>query len=188
MKPHPDGSMALFAFSAFLLCWSIFAAAFLFRKRPPGELERRRDPIALLGDRLIRGWRRSRHAPLLPPPGGETLDTVLPLSAPVLAAASACFVVDAALTLGRQWAVGTRVVEGHALIAPSISLSSAPPDLPRDVRQADRRRSGDTHIGGLRAGRTLVVREAPRTLRVEERLLSPPSLHSFHVFGMFIHP
>jgi protein-S-isoprenylcysteine O-methyltransferase Ste14 len=45
-KPTP---LALFTLGGVVLCWMVFAAVFLMRKKPPKEAEAKRDRVSLLG-------------------------------------------------------------------------------------------------------------------------------------------
>lgn len=113
-------STALFAFV--VLCWLAFAAAFIFKKKPPtGEpAERKRERASLVGIGLQSAgyavaW--AVHRPYFTPPAPDrTAALVLALVAAALAVFSVWFVVRAARTLDRQWSFAARVVEDHKLI------------------------------------------------------------------------
>jgi protein-S-isoprenylcysteine O-methyltransferase Ste14 len=110
---------------AVLAAWWVFAAAFLFRKSPTQESGprkvRKRDPGALVGV-LLQGlgyatiWfvPRPPEAPLLPL--GPIVSTALMVCAPLIAFLSVWLVLSAIRTLGKQWALNARLLEGHALI------------------------------------------------------------------------
>jgi protein-S-isoprenylcysteine O-methyltransferase Ste14 len=111
---------ALFAFV--VLCWLAFAAAFVFKKKPPtaAPAERKRERASLVGIGLqgagyAVAW--AVHRPYFTPPAsGRAAALVLALVAAALAVLSVWFVVTAARTLDRQWSFAARVVEDHKLI------------------------------------------------------------------------
>jgi protein-S-isoprenylcysteine O-methyltransferase Ste14 len=108
-----------------IVAWWLFAAVFLLGRSPAGTAKagkaKRRDPMALFGV-LLQGigyafvWTCTRpgSSPLLP--FGPSFGTPLLLSAPVIALSSVWLSMWAIRTLGRQWALNARLVEGHALI------------------------------------------------------------------------
>ena len=107
--------------SVIAICWFVFAGAFLFRKKPPKAAEQKRNPKAMTGIVLEAigyavVWMYRRPTAYLLPLPGIAFDIFLGFVASVLAIASVWMVVAAIKTLGRQWAVAARVVEGHQLI------------------------------------------------------------------------
>jgi protein-S-isoprenylcysteine O-methyltransferase Ste14 len=114
-------STALFAFV--VLCWLSFAAAFAFRNAPPGAAdasERKRERasvfgIVLQGAAYAIAWGFHRQY-FTPPSGNGALNAALAFAAAALAVFSVWFVVSAARTLGKQWSLTARVVEGHKLV------------------------------------------------------------------------
>jgi protein-S-isoprenylcysteine O-methyltransferase Ste14 len=106
---------------AILVAWISFAAIFVLRRRPATSAERTRDPMGTVG-LLLQGvgfgivWsvRRPTSVPLL--------DTSFPVLVALavldvaLAAASVALVLWSVRTLGRQWALAARLVEGHQLV------------------------------------------------------------------------
>ncbi|HTK81707.1 MAG TPA: isoprenylcysteine carboxylmethyltransferase family protein [Bacteroidota bacterium] len=104
-----------------ILCWLGFAAAFVFRKRPPKTIEQKRDSMAMAGIALeavgyFFVWTFRRTSATLLPEAGEIVNLILAAFAIAIAAASAWMTVSAVNTLGKQWAVAARIVEGHQLI------------------------------------------------------------------------
>jgi protein-S-isoprenylcysteine O-methyltransferase Ste14 len=114
-------STALFAFV--VLCWLSFAAAFMFKRPPPGDdgaRERKRASasifgIALQGAGYAVAWGFHRQY-FTPPSANDALNVALAVVAAALAVFSVWFVVAAARTLGKQWSLAARVVEGHKLV------------------------------------------------------------------------
>jgi protein-S-isoprenylcysteine O-methyltransferase Ste14 len=102
--------------------WFGFAAIFIFRHQPPSEPTRKRDSASILGIVLQGlsysivwvGWRRP------PSPFREGKGMLFELALAVLTVAvefcSIWLVLSAIRTLGRQWSLTARVVEGHKLI------------------------------------------------------------------------
>jgi protein-S-isoprenylcysteine O-methyltransferase Ste14 len=108
-------------FAAVMVCWIIFAATFILRKSPESSGEKKRSNKAFTGILFNAAgyalvWMFRRIHPLLIVEGGNILGTVLSVIAILLAAVSAWTVISAVRTLGKQWAVAARVVEGHQLI------------------------------------------------------------------------
>jgi protein-S-isoprenylcysteine O-methyltransferase Ste14 len=106
-----------------VLCWAIFVGIFLFRKKSAPQTESKRDRISVLGIALQAfGY----FLVSFQPPGRPFLQPVAALSGAGgilfgvftfgLAAGSDWLVASALRTLGKQWAVAARLVEGHNLI------------------------------------------------------------------------
>lgn len=120
MSPTP---LALATLFGVILCWLVFVGIFLLRKRPPKAPETKRDKVATLGIALqmigyFLVFFQPPWQPFLPPVaalsgiGGIVL-SVLNVT---LAAGSVWLVAASVRTLGKQWAVPARLVEGHKLI------------------------------------------------------------------------
>jgi protein-S-isoprenylcysteine O-methyltransferase Ste14 len=110
------------AFDAVIAAWIAFAVAFAVRKRAVAAPSRRRAPAAILGIALQAGavaiiW-NVRRVPLGAPilPALPTVNAVIAAAAAILAWASVVLMLWAIRTLGRQWAVAARLVDGHELI------------------------------------------------------------------------
>ncbi|MBZ5700975.1 MAG: isoprenylcysteine carboxylmethyltransferase family protein [Acidobacteriia bacterium] len=106
-------------FYAVIFCWCAFAAIFLFRKRPPALPESVRDrralwPIALQALAYAAVWALHRHpaSPLFTP----AWTPFFGILAVLLAASSVGLVLVSVRTLGGQWAIAARLIEGHQLI------------------------------------------------------------------------
>ena len=115
--------LALFTFAGVSLCWIVFAAVFLLRKRPPKETEAKRDRWSLLGIFLqmcayFLVWFQPPWKPFLPSVAVLSGSVGIAFSAFTLALAvgSVCLTAFAVRTLGRQWAVAARLIEGHKLV------------------------------------------------------------------------
>jgi protein-S-isoprenylcysteine O-methyltransferase Ste14 len=115
--------LALATLFGAILSWIFFIGIFLFRKRPPKQPEAKRDRFAMLGIFLqmcgfFLVWFQPPRRPFLPPvavlsgiPG-----IVFAVFTVALAAGSAWLIETAIRTLGKQWAMRARLVEGHKLI------------------------------------------------------------------------
>jgi len=119
-RPTP---LALAALFGVIVCWLVHVAILLFRKRPPKAPEAKRDRAATLGIVLqMSGY----FLVWFQPPGQDFLPPVAALSGIAgaafllftvgLAAASVWLSESAIRTLGKQWALPARLVEGHELI------------------------------------------------------------------------
>lgn len=106
---------------AVTVAWFAFAAIFLLRRRPPAAPEKIRDPMGTVGIvlegvgfGLVWSLRRHQGAPLFDAP----LPVLVLLSAVAvaLAAGSVALTLWSVRTLGRQWALAARLVEGHELV------------------------------------------------------------------------
>jgi protein-S-isoprenylcysteine O-methyltransferase Ste14 len=115
--------LALATLLGVILCWVLFAAIFLLRKRPPKQREARRDRFAALGIFLqmcgyFLVWFQPPTRPFLPPvkalAGGAGV--AFSMFTVGLALLSVWLMGSAVRTLGKQWAVSARLVEGHRLI------------------------------------------------------------------------
>jgi protein-S-isoprenylcysteine O-methyltransferase Ste14 len=120
MSPTP---LALVTLLGVILCWIVFAGIFLLRKRPPKETEAKRDRRALLGVFLqmcgyFLVWFQPPGTRFLPPVAALSgvLGIVFAVFTISLAAVSVWLMKSAVRTLGKQWAVAARLVEGHKLI------------------------------------------------------------------------
>lgn len=111
------------AFYGVMICWWVFALTFWLRKRPPKTQEAKRDPSSYLGLLLQAAgyfvvWfsplRHHRFSPIVSHP--EWLDWLLAVFTIAIAVGSTWLVNSAARTLGKQWALAARLVEGHELI------------------------------------------------------------------------
>jgi len=102
-----------------MICWFVFAGTFLLRKKPPSPPDRKREPGSLFGVALqgvaygiVWGVRRPMFTPIVS-------SNPLALAASVLAICAAVgsiwLVIAAVNTLGKEWSLTARLVEGHKL-------------------------------------------------------------------------
>lgn len=108
-------------FTIVMLCWAVFGVIFLFRKRPPrGEVRKREKSFVAgfalqgLGFFLVWTFARTRFSSLVEM--NFLLELILALITIGVACGSTWLVMSAVNTLGKQWSLAARLVEGHALI------------------------------------------------------------------------
>ncbi len=104
-----------------MLCWIAFAAGFFLRKRHHGSRDRKRDNAArygigfeAAGYALVWSIRRPQSSPIIP--SGLALSIAIAVVTIGFAVCSAWMVLSAVRTLGKQWSLDARLVEGHTLI------------------------------------------------------------------------
>jgi len=119
---HPT-PIALATLAGVVLCWIFFASIFLLRKRPPRAPDAKRDRTAGVGIFLqmcgyFLVFFQPPRQPFMPPiaalsgvPG-----VIFGVFTVGMAAASGWLIESAVRTLGKQWAMRARLVEGHQLI------------------------------------------------------------------------
>ena len=108
------------AFVVMALSWLAFVLTFFFHKKPPSPPDKKRDPSSIAGI-VLQGvsygivWsiRRTWFTPMFP---NRPLEIGLAVLTMVLAAWSVWFCSIAIRTLGEQWSLAARVVEGHKLV------------------------------------------------------------------------
>lgn len=122
MRIAPD-RVAEIVFYAVIACWFGFAAVFLMRKRPPMKEETKRNRVAGAGIFLqfmayfaVWFWSRQRASfrPIVSMP--QAVEIALGMFTVAVGAGSVWLVLAAVRTLGKQWAIAARLVEGHKLI------------------------------------------------------------------------
>jgi len=110
-------------FVVVMVCWFVFAGIFIFRKKPPSPPDRKRDRGSIIGVALqgvsyglVWGVHRERFTPIV---SDSELREVISIAAgvlAVLAAIGSVWLVTAAVkTLGKEWSLTARLVEGHKL-------------------------------------------------------------------------
>ncbi len=122
-KEHLTADNLMINFIAFLLvllCWFIFVAVFFLRRKPASAPEQTRDASSRPGI-VLQGlsygvlWALPRRfSPLIS--FSSALNTVLLGLAVLLAFASVWLVMAAIKTLGKEWSLTARLVEGHRLV------------------------------------------------------------------------
>lgn len=120
--PGPT-ALALATLSGVILCWLVFAGIFLLRKRPPKATEAKRDKVATVGIALqmcayFLVFFQPPWQPFLPRVAALAgiVGIVFSVSTVAIAAGSGWLIEAAVRTLGKQWALRARLVEGHQLI------------------------------------------------------------------------
>jgi protein-S-isoprenylcysteine O-methyltransferase Ste14 len=103
-----------------MICWFSFAGIFLLRKKPPSPPDQKRNPGSLIGVALqgmsygiVWGVRREAFTPLVSV--GGAVELVISLLAICAAVGSVWLVTAAVKTLGKEWSLTARLVEGHKL-------------------------------------------------------------------------
>src|SRR5437868_619545 len=112
------------AFVVMMLSWLAFVLTFLFHKKPPSPPDKKRDPSSITGI-VLQGvsygivWsiRRMWFTPMFP---NKPLEIGLAVLTMVLAVGSVWFCSAAIRTLGEQWSLAARVVEGHKLVTKGL--------------------------------------------------------------------
>jgi protein-S-isoprenylcysteine O-methyltransferase Ste14 len=114
-------SIAAAVFGAVMVCWIVFAAIFIFRKKPPREKETKRETRSYWGIGLVSVgfalvWIRPRpyFSPIVAMP--RSAEILVAAVTVILAVASVALCMAAVQTLGKQWTYRARVIEGHELI------------------------------------------------------------------------
>jgi len=108
------------AFIVMALSWFAFVITFFFHKTPPSPPDKKRDPSSIFGI-VLQGlsyaivWtiRRPWFTPMFP---NKWLEIGLAVLTMLLAVWSVWFCSAAIRTLGKQWSLAARVVEGHKLV------------------------------------------------------------------------
>jgi protein-S-isoprenylcysteine O-methyltransferase Ste14 len=108
-------------FAVVMLSWVAFVIVFLTNKNPPSGPDSKRDRTSIIGLALqgisyLFVW--SIHRPFLTPMtnGSKPLEIALNIVAVALAFGSVWFVMASVRTLGKQWSLAARVLQGHKLV------------------------------------------------------------------------
>jgi len=113
--------MQILTIATVMISWAVLGAAMVFRRRSARSQERRRDTPAMAG-LLLQGiglgfaWsiRRNLLTPILfSSPGMQWLVAAFTM---LLSLGSACLVVWALSTLGKQWSIAARLLNDHQLV------------------------------------------------------------------------
>jgi len=114
-------SLPTAVFAVVMLSWSAFVVVFFARQKPPSPPDSKRDRISILGIALqgisygIVWW---VHRPFFTPivKMGKQLELIVAVLTMIVAIGSVWFVSNAIRTLGKQWSLAARLVEGHKLV------------------------------------------------------------------------
>lgn len=106
-------------FVVVMICWFVFAGVFLLLKKPPSPPDRKRDRgsligLALQGMSYVIVWGLHRAA-FTPVSANAPIAIAAGLLAIVAAIGSVWLVAGAMKTLGKEWSITARLVEGHKL-------------------------------------------------------------------------
>ena len=103
-----------------MTCWFVFAGVFLLRKKPPSPPDQKRESGSLFGVALqgmsyglVWGVRRTMFTPIVS--GSEPISMLTALLAICAAVGSVWLITMAVRTLGKEWSLTARLVEGHKL-------------------------------------------------------------------------
>jgi len=109
------------AFVVVMLSWFAFVIAFLVRHKPPSAPESKRERASILGIALqgagyaiVWSIRRAWFGPIVSV--SDSVEIVLAILTMAVAIASVWLVSAAVRTLGKQWSLAARLVEGHKLV------------------------------------------------------------------------
>ena len=107
-------------FVVVMICWFVFAGTFLLRKKPPSPPDQKRESGSLFGVALqgmsyglVWGVRRTMFTPIFS--GSEPISILAGLLAICAAVGSVWLITMAVKTLGKEWSLTARLVEGHKL-------------------------------------------------------------------------
>jgi protein-S-isoprenylcysteine O-methyltransferase Ste14 len=102
-----------------MVCWFVFAGTFLLRNKPVSPPDQKREPASLLGVAL-QGlsyaivW--AVHRPMFTAAVSPVIVAVaLSVVAVIAAVGSVWLIMSALKTLGKEWSLTARLVEGHQL-------------------------------------------------------------------------
>lgn len=114
-------SLPTAVFAVVMLSWFAFVVVFLARKKPPSPPDSKRARISILGIALqgvSYGIVWSVHRPFFTPivKMGKQLELIVAVLTMIVAIGSVWFVSTAIRTLGQQWSLAARLVEGHKLV------------------------------------------------------------------------
>jgi len=110
------------AFAVVIVCWFVFAGAFILRKRPKHAKDAVKAPkswlgLALQGTAYLPVWsvhRKPMFSPFID--DNCVLNIVLQMIAVLLSISSVILTMAAIRELGKQWSLEARLVEGHKLV------------------------------------------------------------------------
>jgi protein-S-isoprenylcysteine O-methyltransferase Ste14 len=103
-----------------MICWFAFAGTFLLRKKPPSPPDQKRAPGSLIGV-AVQGmsfgivWGVRREAFTFVVSASKPVAVAAGVLAICAAVGSVCLITAALKTLGKEWSLTARLVEGHKL-------------------------------------------------------------------------
>jgi len=107
-------------FAIVMLCWFAFVGIFLLRKKPPSPPDQKREPDSLFGVALqgvsfaiVWAVHRAMFTPFIS--HSESLALAASVLAMVAAVSSVWLIMAALKTLGKEWSLTARLIEGHQL-------------------------------------------------------------------------
>lgn len=107
-------------FGVVMLCWFLFTGIFLFRQKPPGAPDQKRDRGSIVGFALqglsyglVWGVHREPFTPFVS--GSRSMEIAVSAIAILAGVGSLLLIAAAVKTLGKEWSVTARLVEGHKL-------------------------------------------------------------------------
>ena len=165
------------AFAVVIVGWFVFGAMFLLRKAPPRDKAVRRERVSYLGI-VIQGlgyfpvWmlqRLPRFSPIVPLPG--VLAYLLPILAAALSIGCVWMSMAALRTLGREWSLEARLVEGHRLVIEGPYRLVRHPIYSAMLGKLIATGIMVSHWIGLLAGIVLITIGTAIRVRSEEKLL-----------------
>jgi len=113
-------SLPALVFALVMLCWFVFAGVFFFRKKPAVVPERKRarasiPGVVLQGVAYLIVW--CIHRPLFSPltSFSQPVEIVIAVGTVAVACLSVGIVMAAVRTLGKEWSITARTLEGHQL-------------------------------------------------------------------------
>jgi protein-S-isoprenylcysteine O-methyltransferase Ste14 len=114
--------MPTLTFAMVMICWFVFAGVFLLRKKPPSPPDSKREPTSIIGLALqgasyglIWGVRREPFTPIIAGDQARNVAAIAGVLAIGVAVFSVWLTTTAMKTLGKEWSLTARLVEGHKL-------------------------------------------------------------------------
>ncbi|HJR08896.1 MAG TPA: isoprenylcysteine carboxylmethyltransferase family protein [Pyrinomonadaceae bacterium] len=176
--PVSDYALHATVFAVVFASWFAFALVFILflKRKPPEATESRRDSTSKLGIALqgasyafVWAFMRERFTHIAPL--GRIADIVVAVVTIALAVGSVWLVMSAVGTLGKQWSLTARVVEGHKLITSGAYARVRHPIYTGMFGMLLATGLAATHWAGLVAGLIVFWMGTIIRVRSEERLL-----------------